>query len=567
MDFGGRLMKLSMMAKLTIGMLLGVLLVCGIVGLSLYAGASKKSEGLLINIAGRQRMLTQKITKATLGYASELRAASIAHDLRGQVADDYRREAVDARNLFASSLESILDGGEVSIGDWSGVAPRCADPEIRTQLELVQRLWTPFAKSVNRVLDATSVDADFIRDVDQISETNLPLLKEMNVAVAMFQARSEAQFAAAQRFKKASLGVLVLACGFAYLMVRRQVIRPLSVVIGELDRGSEEVKSSSDQLAAIASQLADSAQTQSQCVQATSDTMDDLLQHVDEGAKTSTEATELAIAAREEAVAAGQTINEFTDAMSSINRSAGEIGRIINVIEEIAFQTNLLALNAAVEAARAGEHGRGFAVVAEEVRNLAMRAAEAARETNDLIGESVSRANSGSAVAGQAADAFGSIGDKVSGVSDMLQGLQKTADSHVESVGMIRHEMDRLNTMTQSNAASAEESAAAAEEMSTISVALKDQLVANLSGVVHGTLRSEAREFDVRRTTMRSDRGPDTEVVTLNRSESGGAFLSPVPVEPGTRVRLPDADGRQRMGVAIYCKQRGDSYYIGAKLT
>ena len=128
------------------------------------------------------------------------------------------------------------------------------------------------------------------------------------------------------------------------------------------------------------------------------------------------------------------SMNEMVTSMESIKQSSGEMGKIIKVIEEIAFQTNLLALNAAVEAARAGEHGKGFAVVADEVRNLAQRAAQAARETTGLIEDSTNKAKEGTGVAGEVGKALGAIVSDVTKVTDLVDGIT--------SIGVIPFKMD-----------------------------------------------------------------------------------------------------------------------------
>jgi methyl-accepting chemotaxis protein len=164
--------------------------------------------------------------------------------------------------------------------------------------------------------------------------------------------------------------------------------------------------------------------------------------------------------------------------MTAIAESSGRISKIIKVIEEIAFQTNLLALNAAVEAARAGEHGKGFAVVADEVRNLAQRAAQAARETTGLIEESVGRAKDGT-------DAIQAIVASVSKVTGLINGISEASEQQAQGVEQVTSAVSQMDTVTQNNASNAEESAAAAEELNAQSAAVK-KMVADLVSVLEG---------------------------------------------------------------------------------
>ena len=170
--------------------------------------------------------------------------------------------------------------------------------------------------------------------------------------------------------------------------------------------------------------------------------------------------------------------------MSDINQSSKKIADIISVIDGIAFQTNILALNAAVEAARAGEQGRGFAVVAGEVRSLASRSAEAAKEIKSLIGGSVDRVEAGSKLVATAGKTMSDIVGSVQRVSDIIGEIAAAAAEQSNGIGQVNSTVGELDQMTQQNAALVEQSAAAAES-------LKEQ--ADKLAQVVGTFRLEDR--------------------------------------------------------------------------
>jgi len=182
---------------------------------------------------------------------------------------------------------------------------------------------------------------------------------------------------------------------------------------------------------------------------------------------------------------ANQKLDDLIRSMQEIGESSGKIAKIIKVIDEIAFQTNILALNAAVEAARAGEAGMGFAIVADEVRNLAQRSAQAARDTAPLIEESIARASGGRARLDQVAEAVRSITASSNEVKTLIEKLNATSQQQASGVAVITKTVAQVEEVTQSTAANAEENAAAGEQLSAQSQALRG-LVTGLTELVDG---------------------------------------------------------------------------------
>ncbi len=164
---------------------------------------------------------------------------------------------------------------------------------------------------------------------------------------------------------------------------------------------------------------------------------------------------------------ANTSMTQLTDSMQDISKASEETSKIIKTIDEIAFQTNLLALNAAVEAARAGEAGAGFAVVADEVRNLAMRAADAARNTADLIEGTIKQIKDGSDLVAKTNEAFTEVAERSSKVGELVAEISAASKEQAHGIDQVNNTVTEMDKLTQQNAANAEESASASEEMNS----------------------------------------------------------------------------------------------------
>ncbi len=281
-----------------------------------------------------------------------------------------------------------------------------------------------------------------------------------------------------------SIGTLfAIVCA---LWITRSITGPLGRIIASLNEGADQVNDAAGQVSSSSQSLAEGASEQASSLEETSSALEEMAAMTRTNAENAKQANELSSQARDAAQGGDQTMHTLNDAMTGINESSGQISKIIKVIEEIAFQTNLLALNAAVEAARAGEHGKGFAVVADEVRNLAQRAAQAARETTGLIEDSVNKAKDGTEVAGDVGNALSAIVGDVTKVTDLVDGITKASEEQAQGVDQVNTAVSQMDKITQQNAAGAEESASAAEELSAQAQTVKS-VVDDLSALVSGT--------------------------------------------------------------------------------
>lgn len=240
----------------------------------------------------------------------------------------------------------------------------------------------------------------------------------------------------------------------------------LNTVMHKIKTASVEVDSKAKQVAHSSESLSDGATKSAASIEEISSSMTEIESQVKMSSENATQANQLATSARNAAETGSTEMNNMLSAMDGISESSQKIAKIIKVIDDIAFQTNLLALNAAVEAARAGQHGKGFAVVAEEVRSLAGRSAKAAKETADLIEESVSRVDNGNNIAAKTGSALSSIVEQITKVTDLVGEIASASKEQAIGVSQVSQGLEQIDSVTQANTASAEETASASEELS-----------------------------------------------------------------------------------------------------
>jgi methyl-accepting chemotaxis protein len=261
------------------------------------------------------------------------------------------------------------------------------------------------------------------------------------------------------------------------LLIAMKAMRDsLAKIVSEVRGGTDAIATASGQIANGNQDLSNRTEQQASSLEETASSMEELTSIVKQNSDNAREANVLAMHASEVAVKGGSVVSQVINTMSSINASSKKIVDIIGVIDGIAFQTNILALNAAVEAARAGEQGRGFAVVATEVRNLAQRSANAAKEIKALIGDSVDKVNIGTDLVDQAGNTMSEIVESIKRVTNVVGEITAASQEQTTGIEQINQAIIQMDSVTQQNAALVEEAAAAAES-------LQDQ-ARNLSQVV-----------------------------------------------------------------------------------
>ncbi len=299
------------------------------------------------------------------------------------------------------------------------------------------------------------------------------------------------------------LGSLIaLVLGF---FLAKSIAGPINRAVAGLTDGADQVSVAAGQVSTASQSLAEGTSEQAASLEETSASLEEMSSMTKQNSDNAKHAKAMTGEASMVVQKVSAHMDDMSKAIAEITRSSEETGKIIKTIDDIAFQTNLLALNAAVEAARAGEAGAGFAVVADEVRNLAMRASDAAKNTNELIENTIKAVRKGNELTNATQEAFKeniAISGKIGQLIDEISAATEEQSHGISQVNLAVSEMDKV---TQSTAASAEQSAAAAEELTAQAAQMKS-FVADLDSVVRGSASSQSSHRDRRDPVRRESK-------------------------------------------------------------
>jgi len=444
------------------GAMLAAVLILGLSSLKVSSSVSRQLEEA-VNVIAKKQLLAGQISTA---------AADMTACERG-VAFSTVLQQPDKANEFKRKFARVQDSVDQYIAAFSVLMSAGESTQALEGIRQEHAILKKAHADLLAMLDAQQMDVA----LKSFDEVLLPHLDTMSARAKQLVDHQGAQLTAvagrAQSTKAqtrwATIVLLAVSMGVGVLVmfVVRGSTATLRSVTFQMSSCAQGVSAAAAQITSASHSLANGAAEQAGSIERTSVSSHEVSTMTQKNATSTYEAAELMGMVDKRVGEANRTLDGMVLSMQEINASSEKIARIIRVIDEIAFQTNILALNAAVEAARAGEAGLGFSVVADEVRNLAQRCAQAAKDTAALIEESIKNAANGTTQSGRMAEAIRSINESTERVKRLVEDVSAGSKEQARGVDQITHAITSMEQSTQQAAASAQESAAASEAMAT----------------------------------------------------------------------------------------------------
>jgi methyl-accepting chemotaxis protein len=451
------------------------------IGKKLYTGIG--ALVVLLALAGANALWVAGTLNDAINEATNVGAKRV--DLAFQLASDAKDLKSSQRKLLVAAYRKDTANVESSkqeiqkqltefTQDVTALRPLLQSEETRRMLADVEdrvSRWTPINAAVEKLVAEDKLDEAAIKAHDEaapmintVDATALQIVERQRKFFADMVGRALKEYADS-RWQILLLMFISLGVGVAAAYVVHTISMKLHKRATEMREGAQQVVSAASQVMSSATSLSRGASEQAASLEETSASMEEMASMTRQNAENSQQAASLMAEVDKRVNESNKALGNMVSSMTSIQDSSAKVARIIKTIDEIAFQTNILALNAAVEAARAGEAGMGFAVVADEVRNLAQRSAQAAKDTAALIEESSSNASQGSATVGQVAEAITAITASVSQVKGLVDEVSVASRQQAQGIDQVTQALAQMEKVTQVTAATAEESAAASEQL------------------------------------------------------------------------------------------------------
>ena len=459
----GKKLLLSMGAALAAALVMGILM---------FISLSRVGAGMdqVVNVEAQKKYLANQMELHLTEMISLARVMQLKAILKDQASvdkfhEDYRAELnkLTANAAQFSPLVTTPQGEEFvqainssssRLGDFNDqIYQKASSHDIEGSFAVLRDQFTPFANQLQAHSQAiaTQQQESMAQEVKKVKS-----IQAQAIAITIFML------------------LVCVAVGVVVVWIVVGINRALLATATSLSDGATQIAAAATQVSSSSQSLAQGATEQAAAIEETSASAEEINSMARRSTDSSRATAQLVSESQQRVKLANQNLEDMVVAMNDLTESSGQIAKIIKVIDEIAFQTNILALNAAVEAARAGEAGMGFAVVAEEVRNLAQRSAQAAKDTASLIEDSIAKTTSSKSKVDQVAVTMRAITEESGRIKVLIDGVSQGSEEQSRGIEQIGKAITQIEKTTQNAAANSEESAAAAEELSAQSETLRD---------------------------------------------------------------------------------------------
>lgn len=425
-----------------------------------------------------------------------LAVGNLEFDMNIQEPNEYTGEVSEQFRAIEKNLKEVKNSIDNLIGDATMLTIAGVEGKLETRADETKfsGSWQELISGMNGILGEIAKPLEEVSEVmNEISNGNLNIVVKGSYK-GSFDELKQAVNNMGSRFKKiiAEISTVTGEIGNGNLNLENvsayggdfndisnalnTIISTLNDLLGDINNAAEQVNVGANQVSYGSQALAQGSTEQASSIQELTASISEIAEQTKNNAVDANKARELSTDVISNAEKGNAQMTEMQRSMVEINQSSEAISKIIKVIDDIAFQTNILALNAAVEAARAGQHGKGFAVVAEEVRSLAARSADAAKETTGLIEGSINKVKEGTRIADNTAEALDDIVSGIDKVTSLISNIAVASNEQATGIAQINTGVEQVAEVVHQNSATAEESAASSEELSSQAVLLKEMI-------------------------------------------------------------------------------------------